>query len=160
MWVWEVYQRMVLHRYGRFLSLVSYYLCYDKDTISKIFTRLRKDRKVTLSQLCVMRRCVDSTIFVHSILLGVAARLKWCLWWIWPLGTTAPTLLTILQWVNNGLTCACYNTVLLIQALPVDPNCQLITFTLDTNAVFTLRTSGTEPKIKYYVEVSSKPGTE
>ncbi len=39
----------------------------------------------------------------------------------------------------------------------MDPNSQLITFTLDNRTVFTLRTSGTEPKIKYYVEVSSDP---
>ena len=38
----------------------------------------------------------------------------------------------------------------------MDPNIQLITFTLNNGAIFTLRTSGTEPKIKYYVEVHSK----
>ena len=45
------------------------------------------------------------------------------------------------------------------QVLPVDPNSQFITFTLDNNCVFSLRTSGTEPKIKYYVELSTEPGT-
>lgn len=43
--------------------------------------------------------------------------------------------------------------------LPIDPNTQLITFTLENGCVFTLRTSGTEPKVKYYVEVCSPPGT-
>ena len=47
-----------------------------------------------------------------------------------------------------------------LQVLPVDPNCQLITFTLDNQCVFTLRTSGTEPKIKYYIEVTTEPGTK
>ena len=39
-------------------------------------------------------------------------------------------------------------------------NCQLITFTLDNQCVFTLQTSGTEPKIKYYIEVTTEPGTK
>ena len=41
----------------------------------------------------------------------------------------------------------------------MDPGCQLIKFTLENKCVFTLRTSGTEPKLKYYVEVASEPGT-
>jgi len=41
--------------------------------------------------------------------------------------------------------------------LPVDPTTQLITFTLDNRCIFTLRTSGTEPKIKYYIEISTPP---
>jgi phosphomannomutase len=43
--------------------------------------------------------------------------------------------------------------------LPVDPNSQMITFTLDNHCIFTLRTSGTEPKIKYYVYMTFPPGT-
>ena len=39
-----------------------------------------------------------------------------------------------------------------LQVLPVDPNCQFVTFTLQT--------SGTEPKIKYYIEVTTEPGTK
>ncbi|CAI8037950.1 Phosphoglucomutase-2 [Geodia barretti] len=43
--------------------------------------------------------------------------------------------------------------------LPVDPNSQLIKFILDDmTCECTLRTSGTEPKIKYYIEISSKIG--
>lgn len=44
--------------------------------------------------------------------------------------------------------------------LPVDPNTQLITFLLDGKCVCTLRTSGTEPKIKYYIEMSTRPGDQ
>ena len=44
------------------------------------------------------------------------------------------------------------------QSLPVDPNSQLIKFVLDGVCECTLRTSGTEPKIKYYIEMSTKPG--
>ena len=35
---------------------------------------------------------------------------------------------------------------------------QMITFTFEDGSVATLRTSGTEPKIKYYVEVKLPPG--
>jgi phosphomannomutase len=41
----------------------------------------------------------------------------------------------------------------------VDPNSQLIKFILDgMTCECTLRTSGTEPKIKYYIEISSTTG--
>ena len=35
---------------------------------------------------------------------------------------------------------------------------QMITFTLQNGVVATLRTSGTEPKIKYYTEFCAAPG--
>lgn len=38
--------------------------------------------------------------------------------------------------------------------LPVDPSSQMITFEFTNGACLTLRTSGTEPKIKYYLEVT------
>lgn len=34
----------------------------------------------------------------------------------------------------------------------------MITFTFENGVVITLRTSGTEPKIKYYSEMCAKPG--
>uniref|UniRef100_A0A915KJB8 Alpha-D-phosphohexomutase C-terminal domain-containing protein n=1 Tax=Romanomermis culicivorax TaxID=13658 RepID=A0A915KJB8_ROMCU len=37
--------------------------------------------------------------------------------------------------------------------LPVSSSTQMITFTLENGSVFTLRASGTEPKIKYYIEI-------
>ena len=36
----------------------------------------------------------------------------------------------------------------------------MIMFCLDTNCEFTLRASGTEPKIKYYVYMFSPPGVQ
>lgn len=41
--------------------------------------------------------------------------------------------------------------------LPVDPTSQMITFSFANGCVLTLRTSGTEPKIKYYSEMCAKP---
>lgn len=41
--------------------------------------------------------------------------------------------------------------------LPVSKESQMITFTFENGCVATLRTSGTEPKIKYYTELCAKP---
>lgn len=41
--------------------------------------------------------------------------------------------------------------------LPVSESSQMITFTFKNGVELTLRTSGTEPKIKYYANVSGKP---
>jgi len=42
--------------------------------------------------------------------------------------------------------------------LPTSRSSHMITFWLDNGIVLTLRTSGTEPKIKYYTEFCAKPG--
>lgn len=42
--------------------------------------------------------------------------------------------------------------------LPVSSSSQMITFSFDNGMVVTLRTSGTEPKIKYYTELCAQPG--
>ena len=40
---------------------------------------------------------------------------------------------------------------------PSDPGSQMITFTFNNGVIATLRTSGTEPKLKYYVEYCAMP---
>ena len=40
---------------------------------------------------------------------------------------------------------------------PSDPGSQMITFTFDNGVIATLRTSGTEPKLKYYAEYCGRP---
>uniref|UniRef100_A0A8C5KWN8 Alpha-D-phosphohexomutase alpha/beta/alpha domain-containing protein n=1 Tax=Jaculus jaculus TaxID=51337 RepID=A0A8C5KWN8_JACJA len=42
--------------------------------------------------------------------------------------------------------------------LPTSKNSQMITFTFVNGGVATMRTSGTEPKIKYYAELCAPPG--
>lgn len=42
--------------------------------------------------------------------------------------------------------------------LPTSKSSQMITFTFENGVVLTLRTSGTEPKIKYYAEMCAQPG--
>ncbi|KAI8804882.1 hypothetical protein BJ742DRAFT_822777 [Cladochytrium replicatum] len=44
--------------------------------------------------------------------------------------------------------------------LPVSSSSEMVTFKLDNECVFTLRTSGTEPKIKYYSEIRGSTKSE
>lgn len=44
-----------------------------------------------------------------------------------------------------------------LATLPCSKSTQMITFTFENGTVITLRTSGTEPKIKYYSEYCAKP---
>ena len=36
----------------------------------------------------------------------------------------------------------------------------MVTFTLENGSIATLRASGTEPKVKYYIELITEPGKE
>lgn len=56
---------------------------------------------------------------------------------------------------NTTLYCVCE---LIHQILPVSKSNQMITFYFENGCVATLRTSGTEPKIKYYTELACQPG--
>ena len=42
--------------------------------------------------------------------------------------------------------------------LPMTPDSEMIMFEFDNGVSVTLRTSGTEPKIKYYTEIAGQPG--
>ncbi|XP_022657809.1 phosphoglucomutase-2-like isoform X1 [Varroa destructor] len=46
-----------------------------------------------------------------------------------------------------------------VPILPVSDSSEMITFYMANSANITIRTSGTEPKIKWYSEISAKPGT-
>ena len=41
--------------------------------------------------------------------------------------------------------------------LPTSKSSEMITFIFDNGVTATIRTSGTEPKIKYYAEIASRP---
>ncbi len=43
-------------------------------------------------------------------------------------------------------------------ALPSTPDSQMIMFAFENGCTVTLRTSGTEPKVKYYIEMGGRPG--
>ncbi len=45
-------------------------------------------------------------------------------------------------------------------SLPVTPDSHMIMYEFDNGVSVTLRTSGTEPKIKFYTEIAGKPGQQ
>lgn len=46
----------------------------------------------------------------------------------------------------------------IVQLLPISTSSEMVTFTLANGSIATLRASGTEPKIKYYIELKTAPG--
>lgn len=44
--------------------------------------------------------------------------------------------------------------------LPISKSSHMITFKFDNGLVLTLRTSGTEPKVKYYSELRAEPDNQ
>ena len=46
----------------------------------------------------------------------------------------------------------------MLQLLPLSTSSEMVTFTLANGSVTTLRASGTEPKVKYYIELKTAPG--
>ncbi|KAI1707896.1 phosphoglucomutase/phosphomannomutase, alpha/beta/alpha domain I domain-containing protein [Ditylenchus destructor] len=44
--------------------------------------------------------------------------------------------------------------------LPLSTSSEMLTFTLESGSIVTLRASGTEPKVKYYIELKTEPGKE
>uniref|UniRef100_A0A914HW65 Phosphoglucomutase (alpha-D-glucose-1,6-bisphosphate-dependent) n=1 Tax=Globodera rostochiensis TaxID=31243 RepID=A0A914HW65_GLORO len=44
--------------------------------------------------------------------------------------------------------------------LPLSTSSEMVTFTLANGSIVTLRASGTEPKLKYYIELRTEPGIE
>jgi len=99
-------------KYGRFVSKVHYFFCYDPVKMTEVFDRLRKNGKYPAA-------CGPYPIAaVRDLTTGYDS-------------TQA-----------NGLA-----------VLPVDAKSHMITFTFENNCVVTLRGSGTEPKLKYYVEL-------
>ena len=116
--------------YGRFVSYNSYVFCHDANLTDAIFARVRARFSQPGS-----RCCGAAIVSVKDVTLGT--------------DTTSPT----------GQS-----------DLPVTPESHMIMYEFDVGAAepspaadvvrisVTLRTSGTEPKIKFYTEIAGRPG--
>ncbi|KAK3839746.1 MAG: hypothetical protein J3R72DRAFT_402106 [Linnemannia gamsii] len=115
-------------KYGYFSSANSYFICHEQETIDRIFNKMR---------FGATPQADETGRFANKPLY--------------------PTHIGEYKIANVRDLTLGYDTSKKdgVPSLPVSPSAQMITFYLENGCVFTLRTSGTEPKIKYYLEVSA-----
>ena len=149
-------------RYGYHISKNSYFICHDQDVIRSLFERLRnyggqkdsyptKCGRFSISAVRDLTTGYDNnqpdkkavrmyrlvyTLTEHSLPLTVNVPLIFCF----------------------NSSCPCIARSSRPQVLPTSSSSQMITFTFSNGGVATMRTSGTEPKIKYYTELCAAPG--
>jgi len=111
---------IVFETYGKHVSNNSYYFCYDRPQIGKMFDRIRKMPNTGhYPAACGRFKIVN----IRDLTVGYDS-----------------------SFPDNKAR------------LPVSASSQMITFSFDNGVILTLRTSGTEPKIKWYSELCAKPG--
>lgn len=119
------YLTQLSEKYGYFLSNNSYFICHQPEVIDGIFEKIRGAS-------------------VGSILDGSKqlAYPKAC----------GPYQISAIRDLTIG-----YDSTQADQKakLPSDPSAHFVTFTLDNGSVVSLRTSGTEPKLKTYIELKT-----
>ncbi|PVV00150.1 hypothetical protein BB559_000072 [Furculomyces boomerangus] len=141
-------------KYGYFVSDNYYYICYDNDKINAIFDRIRYGSSHPSLQADLFPR----TNFFYT---DSGKTLRYPM----EIGGSPVTYirdLTIGFEVEqlDSLTLASNNQQINVspgQYYPkflVSPESQMITFETANNGRVTIRTSGTEPKIKYYIEMN------
>ncbi|KAJ6596470.1 Phosphoglucomutase-2, partial [Pseudolycoriella hygida] len=117
----------IYNKYGYHFTINSYYICHEPEVISAIFNKIR-NRGVGDKE-------TTDYNYPTSILDG-----KYKIESVRDLTTGIDT-----SQPDNKAT------------LPSSKSSQMITFSFENGVVVTLRTSGTEPKIKYYSEMCGKP---
>ncbi|RKO99917.1 hypothetical protein CXG81DRAFT_13854 [Caulochytrium protostelioides] len=119
--------------YGVFVSQNSYYICADAAKIEGVFQLLRFGR-APIPAADVATLTTADLVYPDTI------------------GPVAVTSVRDLTWGYDS-TQPDHHPL-----LPVDRTAEMITFRLANGVSITLRTSGTEPKIKYYSEHVGQPG--
>uniref|UniRef100_A0A182F501 Phosphoglucomutase n=1 Tax=Anopheles albimanus TaxID=7167 RepID=A0A182F501_ANOAL len=114
--------------YGFHCTIASYHFCYDPPVIERIFKRIRN--------LAPGDGIPKDASYPQTIANG---RFK----------------IADVRDLTTGYDSAQPDGV---AVLPTSSSSQMITFSFENGAVITLRTSGTEPKIKYYAEMCAQPG--
>lgn len=166
----------VCSRYGHHVSRTSYVLCDDPPTIQRIFSRLRSFGS---SDGSYPQHCGGVPVLqVRDVTTGYDSSQPDCRSVsslpplqdggsvVAPAPTLLPSLfsfflpllLPLVLFLRLPLLPFFLLLPLLLQVLPVTRNSHMITFSLQNGVVATLRTSGTEPKIKLYGEYCAAPG--
>ncbi|KAI8378453.1 hypothetical protein BD560DRAFT_390473 [Blakeslea trispora] len=120
------YLESLYKKYGYFVSENSYFICHDKQKIAAIFDRIRFGQSKQKDDQSKFGYTLNypTTVGGHKVV-----------------GIRDLTIGYDNSKPNNEPT------------MPVSASSEMITFYLENNTVFTIRTSGTEPKIKYYSEL-------
>ncbi len=113
-------------KYGFFLSKNSYIMCYDPNSINSIFERIRGGT-------------------VSSIIDGIERPR-------YP-KTCGNQKIKSVRDLTIGYDSSEADTKAI---LPSDPSAHFVTFTMESGSVVSLRTSGTEPKLKIYIELKTR----
>lgn len=128
-------------KYGYHFTSNSYFLCYEPPVVTKIFERIRNfdNKKDTVM--------FDGNLKVRLRLNSVSFQYpKHILNGKYPIASVRD--------LTTGIDTAQPDGQAL---LPSSKSSHMITFSFENGAVITLRTSGTEPKIKYYAEMCARP---
>ncbi|KAI8374330.1 uncharacterized protein BYT42DRAFT_547388 [Radiomyces spectabilis] len=120
------YLETLYKKYGYFVSDNSYFICNDKELIKKIFQRIRFGDEPA-----------KETAGAYEYKLAYPE-------------TIGGYKVTSVRDLTIGYDSSIPGNK---PSMPVSASSEMITFRLENNTVFTIRTSGTEPKIKYYSEL-------
>ncbi|KAG1351654.1 hypothetical protein G6F62_002920 [Rhizopus arrhizus] len=118
------YLQELYKKYGYFVSENSYFICDDKKKIGEIFKRIRFGDVKEEDSKYDYKLKYPQTIGGYQV--------------------------TSVRDLTVGYDSSTSDNE---PTLPVSSSSEMITFRLENNTVFTIRTSGTEPKIKYYSEL-------
>ncbi|KAG0005924.1 Phosphoglucomutase-3 [Modicella reniformis] len=129
------YMDSLYQKYGYFVSANSYFICHEQETIRGIFDKMRFG--VSPQSLEETSTSTTTGRFAYKPMY--------------------PSHIGSYKVANVRDLTLGYDTSKKdgVPTLPVSSAAEMITFYLENGCVFTLRTSGTEPKIKYYLEVSA-----
>eukprot|EP01101_Sappina_pedata_P005889 TRINITY_DN2804_c0_g1_i1.p1 TRINITY_DN2804_c0_g1~~TRINITY_DN2804_c0_g1_i1.p1 ORF type:complete len:625 (+),score=303.52 TRINITY_DN2804_c0_g1_i1:229-1875(+) len=117
-------------KYGYYSINNGYYFCYEPKTLFRIFDRMRLEGK-------------NSPSFSDKL-----SNPKWSFF-----GAAGKYTISRIRDLTVAFDSSTDGNV---PALPSSSSTQMITFFFDNGAILTLRGSGTEPKLKYYAEMTGK----
>jgi phosphomannomutase len=122
----------IFDQYGAHVQNNGYYFCYEKAVIASIFARIRGWDADNSAEFPSDRSPPNQLRYPKAVSRFVVANVRD---------------------LNVGYDSSCVGGK---PTLPVSASSEMITFTFTNKAVVTLRTSGTEPKIKWYSDIGSE----
>lgn len=129
--------------YGYHTCCNSYFICHDPDKIKRIFERLRNYKGTNTVRLY---NFISITFLVFNCPLQYPTEI-----------IDGKYKIKSVRDLTVGYDNSQPDNK---PVLPVSKSSQMITFSFRNGLTATLRTSGTEPKIKYYTELSTPPEQE